>query len=111
MALVWRHRSTSWARVRRLQVVRVVGSGDRDRVPGRCGSSVGHPDLVVQPVRLDLHEIVVAPEDVGVPPGDLEGLALVPGEQQARDLRVEASGQDQEAVRVLGEELLVDRGL
>ena len=38
----------------------------------------GHADLVVEPVRLDLHEVVVAPEDVGVPGGDLERLALVP---------------------------------
>ena len=97
------------ARVRRLEVVRVVGAGDRHpERPGDAEGPVGHPDLVVEPVRLDLHEVVVAPEDVGVPAGDLERLALLPGQEEPRDLGVEAPGQDQEAVRVLGQELLVD---
>ncbi len=98
--------------VRCLEIVRVVGAADPDSEgPRDAEGSLGHADLVGEAVRLDLREVVVTTEDVRVPGGDLERLPLLPGQEQPRHLGVEASGQDQEAVRVLGEELLVDPGL
>ena len=96
------------ARVRRLEVVRVVGAAhSHPEGAGDAEGPLGHPDLIGEAVRLDLREVVVAAEDVRVPAGDLERLPLLPGEEQARHLGVEAPGQDQEALRVLGQELLV----
>ncbi len=95
-------------RVRRLEVVGVVGTADgraqrlRDAERPRR-----HPRLFLDPVRLDLHEVVIAPEDVLVPARHLLGLGVLAGGEELAHLGVEAAGQNEEPVGVLGEELAI----
>ena len=100
------------AGIRRLEIVRVVGAADPDAEGlGDSKGTLGHADLVGEAVRLDLREVVVASEDVRVPGGDLERPPLLSGQEQPRHFGVQAPGQNEEAVRVLGQQLLVDPGL
>jgi hypothetical protein len=62
-------------------------------------------------VRLHLHEVVVLAEHLLVPPRGLERLGLVPGRELAAHLGVEAAGEHQQPVGVLGQQLAVDAGL
>src|SRR4030095_10319837 len=95
-----------------LEIVRVVGADDR-RPDGRGDAErLGHdPRLLVDPVSLDLHEVVVFAEDLLVPAGGVAGPERVAGAQESRDLGVEAPGQDEKPVGVLGQELAIDAGL
>src|SRR5262249_5746534 len=100
------------ATVAGLQVVRVVGADDW-RPDGRGDAErLGHdPCLLVDPVGLDLHEVVVLAEDLLVPAGGVERPQRVTGAQEPRDLGVEAPGQDEQPVGVLGQELAIDARL
>ena len=96
------------SRVPRLEVVRVVGA--HDRRPDRLGDVDGrgrHPPLLVEAVGLDLHEVVVAAEDLLVPAGGGAGAAGVVGGEEARDLGVEAPGECQQPPGVGREQLPV----
>ncbi len=100
------------ARVAGLEIVRVVGPGDR----GADGAGdrerlARHLHLLGQAVGLDLHEVVVLAEDLLVPAGRLLRARHVTGTDQARHLGVEAARQHREPIGVLGEQLLVDPGL
>ena len=91
-----------------LEVVRVVGAddpgadrlGDRERLGGDF-------HLLGEAVGLDLHEVVVPAKDLLVPAGRLPRPQRLAGGEEARDLPVEAAREDQEPVRMRGEELLV----
>ncbi len=95
-----------------LEIVGVVGPADRraERLadPERAFRD---PLLLREPVGLHLHEVVVLAEDLLVPARRLPRLGLLPRRQEAAHLRVEASGQHEQTVRVLGEQLPVHPGL
>ena len=79
------------------------GSGERDLFRE-------HAALIGDAVILELHEEPVGTEDVAVAPRGLLGSAILPGEQQRRQLARQTSREADDAFRVLGEELLVHAG-
>ncbi len=100
------------ARVVGLQVVRVVGPAERrPDGPGDLDGPLGHRHLLLEPVRLHLHEVVVLAEHLLVPARGLPRLGLVARRELAAHLGVQAAREDQQPVRVLGEQLAVHPGL
>ena len=96
------------ARVIRLEIVRVVGAteGGADGA-GDLDGALGHRDLLLEAVRLHLHEVVVLAEHLLVPARGLERLGLVPGGELPAHLGVEAAREHEQPVRVLGQQLPV----
>ena len=91
-----------------LEVVRVIGPDEG------CADRVGDPDrprrdlaLLLEPVRLHLHEVMVLAEDLLIPACRLERLGLVTRGELTAHLGIEAPGEHEEPVGVLGEELPV----
>ena len=87
LAPVWKNRSTSWARVRRLEVVGVVGCKPRRRGRGRSGA--------LRSPRSDRQARAPGPRRSSSPfrrrprtSRRFQGLPLVPGEREARDLEL-----------------------
>ena len=95
-----------------LEVVRVVRADDRraDRLGDAEG--LGHdPFLLFEPVRLDLHEVVVLAEDLLVPPRRLPRPYGVASAEHPRHLGVQAAREDEQSIGVLGEKLAIDARL
>src|SRR5204863_3633129 len=94
------------------EVMRVVGArdagADRLRDPSRLGRDL---DLFGEAVRLDLHEVVVLAEDLLVPACGVPRLRRLSRADEPRHFTVQTSGEDDETVRVLREQLLVDARL
>ena len=98
-------------RVLALRVVQVVRGDDRQAGPTGELDELGQDlALLGQPVILELDEEVPGAEDVPVRRGHLVGLGCLTAEQQLRDLGREAPREPDQALAVLGQELLVDPG-
>ena len=100
------------ASVPRLEVVRVVGPGDRraDGL-GELQRLRGHLRLLVEAVGLDLHEVVVLAEHLLVPAGCLAGAIVLTRRDQPRDFGVQTARQHEQTVGVLRQQLFVDARL
>ena len=96
------------ASVAGLQVMRVVGADDR-RADGLRDSQRlrGDARLLRDAVGLDLHIVVIAPEDLLVPARRLLRLLEIAARQRPRDLGVQAAGEHEQAVGVPGQQLAV----
>ena len=111
LAPVWMQSSASWARACvGLEVVRVVGAARRGAPRARAIRMVPSvtADLLLEAVRLDLHEVVVLAEDVLVPAGGLEAPWPRPRRGAgALTSELRQPGEDEEPLGVLGQQLLV----
>ena len=95
-----------------LEIVRVVRADHRRADGAGDPERLGHdPRLLVEPVGLDLHEVVVLAEDLLIPAGGLSGPQRIGGAQESRDLGVQAPGEDEQPVGMLREELPIHAGL
>src|SRR2546430_5603641 len=95
-----------------LEIVRVVRADHRRADGAGDPERLGHdPRLLVEPVGLDLHEVVVLAEDLLIPAGSLSGPQRIGGAQESRDLGVQAPGEDEQPVGMLREELPIHAGL
>ena len=94
-----------------LEVVRVVRADDRRSDGGGDPERLGHDSrLLVEPVGLDLHEVVVLAEDLTIPAGGFSGPQGLAGAQESRDLGVQAPGEDEQPLGMLREELPIHPG-
>ena len=94
------------------QIVGVAGGHHRQSQPIRHVQLALHAlALNLQAVVLDLDEKIALPERLVVPHGQVLGLGLAVIQEQLRELGANAARQADEAVAVLGQNLLVDPGL
>ena len=92
-------------------VVQIVRGDRADAERRREGDLLGQDaPLVIQSVILQLHEVAIGAEDFPVPTGRLFRAALLPGEEQRRHLAREASGETDDPLGMLGEQLPVHPG-
>ena len=91
-----------------LEVVRVIGpdEGRADRA-GDPDGALRDLALLLESVGLDLHEVVVLAEDLLIPARRLERLGLVARGELTAHLGIEAAGEHEQPLGVLGEELPV----
>ena len=90
------------------RVVEVVRRDERDAErPGERDLLGQDAALVGDAVVLQLHEEAVRAEDVAVLTGRLLGTPVLAGEQHRRQLARQAARQADDALRVLGEQILV----
>ena len=91
-----------------LGVVQVVGRHQRQReVVGQSDEVAGHPGLDVEPVVHELDVEVVGAEDVAQVAGRLAGLVVAADPQPGLHLAGRAAGEGDDALGVLGEDLVV----
>ncbi len=103
------HEQLMRPRVLALDVVRVRGGAQGDvQVPAERLEVLVGLVLLGQAVGLDLEEEVAGLEDVLVLERRLAGVVHVPAEARAGDFTAQARGEREEALAVLGQELLVD---
>ncbi len=97
------------AGVRPLRVVEVVGRDERGAEPaGQLDELWRHLALFLEPVVLELDEVVLRPEDVPVRAGHPLGLGVVPDLERRADLAGQTAREPDQALRMRSERLLVD---
>jgi hypothetical protein len=106
------HISATWTVERSasgVEVVGVVGRGQREaRLLPDPQQGLVHPPLLGDPVLHHLEVEAVLSEDLGEEPHRLQGGGVRPGEDVLRDLARETAGETDQALAVLGEDVLVD---